>query len=338
MGSRQRKAHRKAELQRSATTAFFHELGLGLLAIPSAVLGLLVVAAFFQVAIEETEGILTGILAYGLALGATVVGFALVGWVATFLVGPMTVGWLGMFSGQIPAEFAPRARNHARAFANLLLMCIALWLGVLLFRHGVREGQANWAVEGIFLAAAGIVLGLAPAIPRFYFARKKGPVEAVDSERAIGLIISIALGIALSLAVSFTMTENRKPSGPKTVRPGRWVQGCVAKESTVCPVEEKHFFLATSAGRHYVDQRKLCGRLFFESEAGIKLREVRWGTLFREGVETYDKKTETKTRAIELNTGQKVVLRVSGAERQALLGSCHYKLRVRPPASKGEAR
>jgi hypothetical protein len=338
MASSQRK-QRRAQVNRGSAAAFFAELGRGILAVPSLALGLLVIAVFFQTAAESSSGVWQAIVAFGLAIAASLVGLLLVGWVAARVMGPAAAGWLGIFSGQVPEEFAPDQRNGSRALANLLLLGACLLLGSLLFRHGVREGELNWAIEGLFLAGSGVVLGLLPAVPRLRFAR--GPrglrPEPVESEGVITFIVAAALGVGLSLAVSFGVTEKWPRQGPRTLRPLVWHSGCVSQATELCPARARFTLVAAERGRYLVDLRDLCARLAFTAGDGRPVREVAWVELNRAGIETYDKEREIKTRVIDADAGQRIQLEVTterGEPGSIANKSCVFKVRYRLEAGK----
>lgn len=334
-----RRELRKTRVQRGSAAAFVTELGLGLLAVPSLALGLLVIAVFFQTAAESADGLWQAVIAFGLAVAASLVGLLLVGWVAARVLGPAAAGWLGIFSGQVPAAFAPRARNGSRALADLLVFAVCLLLGILLFRHGVREGELNWAIEGLFLAGSGVVLGLVPAVPRLRFARGPRGVtpEPMESEGVITFIVAAALGVGLSLAVSFGVTEKWPRQGPRTLRPLIWHSACVSQAAELCPARALFTLVAAERGRYLVDLRDSCARLAFSTEDGRPAREVAWADLHLAGIKTYDKEREIRTRAIDADAGQRIQLEVTterGKPGAIADRSCVFKVRYREEAGK----
>lgn len=327
----------------SAGAALLRELGLGLLAIPSVALGLLLIAVFFQVAAENSEGVGTAVIAFGLALAATGLGALLVGWVATLLLGPAAVGWLAMFSGQRPVEFGPGENNLGRGLANLAFAAIAAGLGLLLFRHGVTEGEQNWAIEGLFLAATALVLGLIPAVPRLYFAKRgaaRQATEEVSSDGVIGFVVAAAVGIGLSLALCFGVAEGRPQTGERALRPGTWHTGCVTgKQFKGCVAEARFTLVAREAElrrdappsadrwRLTLEQRGQCASVKLEAGDERPLREVPWSDLRRAQIKTYFPEHELRVRALDVAAGQRILLRVTTSANW-----CTFKVRYLPRA------
>lgn len=326
MGSK-RTQQRQAELRRSTLAALGRELGAGLLAIPSLVLGLLLIAIFFQTAAEYAVGVWQAIIAFAVALAATVIGLMLVGWVAALVLGPAAVGWVAMFSGQLPQEFAPGQRNGGRALANLMLAAICLPLGVLLFRHGVREGELNWAIEGLFLAGSGVILGLLPAIPRLYFSRwrPEAEPEPVEGEAVIAFIVAASLGVGLSLAVCFGFEGRQR--GEQQMRPGVWHTGCVTNYGDSCPPGATYVLLSKTRREHYIDLRGGCASVTFRPGDDRPVQEVEWVDLHRRGIETYNREREIRTRVVRLRAGQRILLEVKPPDEKRI---CSFKVRYRP--------
>jgi hypothetical protein len=329
MGSRQRR--QRVLRDRSGAASFFAELGRGLLAIPSLTIGLLLIAVFFQTAAEMAEGVWQAVVAFGVAIAVSVGALMLVGWVATVVIGPAAVGWLAIFAGQHPAEYGPSQRNGARALANLLLFASCGPLGVILFRHGAREGELNWAIEGLFLTAAAVVLGLGSAIPRLYFAAraKRSGVEPVESEGVIAFVITAMLGIGLSLGISMGFSEARSDSRERTMRPAIWHTACVRSEKLKsCVPQIAMTLVAAKQGVHRVDLRASCAvTLGFKPGDGRPLSELSWMELRRLKIVVYDKEREIRTRALQLAAGQRVLVEVTprGGE------GCVFKLRYHLP-------
>ncbi len=234
--------------------AFVKELGTGLLAIVGITLGLLLIAVFFEVAVDSIEAWWHPPLSLGLALGISL--FALAGVYAAVdaTLSRAAAGWLGMLAGRPAPGFSPGDSNGARALASLSLLLFCTVTGVMLFRHGAGAGAVNWAIEGLFLVAAGLVLGLVPIIPRLYFMRRhasygRGRKSAGASRRRgkrnagarfrftrerdsgdsrVSLFACLAiLGIGLSMAVAGTVASLRLRDGRAALAYGDWAEGCV---------------------------------------------------------------------------------------------------------------
>jgi hypothetical protein len=235
--------------------AFVKELGTGLVAIVGITLGLLLIAVFFEVGVDSIEAWWHPPLSLGLALGIS--GFALLGVYAAVdsTLSRAAAGWLGMLSGRPAPGFSPADGNGARALASASLLVFCAVTGLMLFRHGVSAGALNWAVEGLFLVAAGLLLGFLPIIPRLYFMRRhagvaapqhargrgrrkgrKGKARAMlqlggrlengDSRVAYFACLAI-LGIGLSMAVAGAVASFRLRDGRAALAYGDWAEGCV---------------------------------------------------------------------------------------------------------------
>ncbi len=147
------------------------ELGTSLLAMAALLLGLMLIKIFFGLAVSETTEVWQAPISFGLALAATGLGLAMVFVAVRATTSKMAEGWLGMLTGRVPPGHG-RGGDGLRGGMALALLAAAAYFGLLLFRKGAREGQLNWALEGLFLMASGVVFGLLPAIPLLYFARR----------------------------------------------------------------------------------------------------------------------------------------------------------------------
>ncbi|MCC6997975.1 MAG: hypothetical protein IT370_25400 [Deltaproteobacteria bacterium] len=145
------------------------ELGTNLLAMAALLLGLMLIKIFFGLAVSETSAVWQAPIAFGLALAATALGLTMVYAAVRATTSQMAEGWLGLLTGRVPPGYA-RGGDGLRGVMALALLGAACYFGLLLFRKGAREGELNWALEGLFLMAGGLVFGLLPAIPRLYFA------------------------------------------------------------------------------------------------------------------------------------------------------------------------
>lgn len=329
MGKKQ-KARTRALRNRSGAGSFLAELGLGLVAIPVLAIALLLIAVFFQVAAEMSEGVWQAVIAFGVAIAISVGALMLIGWIAVFLIGPAAIGWLAMFAGQLPEEFGAGQHNGARALANLVLFAGVAPLGFLLFRHGAREGELNWTIEGLFLLAISAVLGLGAAIPRLYFAgrAKHAKAEPMDAEGVVAFVITAMLGIGLSLGVSMGFGEARPVKKEQAMRAGKWHTRCVRAEPLKdCLPEVTLTLVAAGPGLHAVDTRAGCSvNLQFATDDRRPAPELRWIELRRLGIQVYDKEQEIRTRVLRLAAGERVRLRYT---RELRGESCFFKARYR---------
>ncbi len=206
---------------------------MGVVGIPATAFGVLLVGVFFQIGVEEATGWWQAVISLGLALTVTIVASALIAWVVDRTLTTASIGWMGIFSAKMPKAFGPRQGNGARFAANLTLIAITLPLGVMLFRYGVKEDQANIAIVGLFLAGGGVLFGLGSAVPRVYFAknsRSHRDVDDVDGENLTFFFVAAMVGVGLSLAVSFSRVDTSDKT--RTLKLGRSYQVCAvgAKE------------------------------------------------------------------------------------------------------------
>ncbi len=158
------------------------ELGTNLLAMAALLLGLMLIKIFFGLAVSETSEVWQAPIAFGLALAATGLGLAMVFVAVRATTSQMAEGWLGMLTGRVPPGHG-RDGDGLRGVMALALLAAAAYFGLLLFRKGAREGELNWALEGLFLMASGVVFGLLPAIPRLYFAARGGSGGGTGKQR-----------------------------------------------------------------------------------------------------------------------------------------------------------
>ena len=136
------------------------ELGLGAASIVGTTLGMLVIAVFYQVAIDMADSWWAWIIGLAIATGLAVVALGVIYMAMAATVAVSALGWGGMFAGRVPAGFGPGDRNLARAAGGLALFGLSAWAGIALYRAGLRAGQINWSTEGMMLVAAGVLFGL----------------------------------------------------------------------------------------------------------------------------------------------------------------------------------
>lgn len=219
------------------------EVGAALLALPAMALGLLLIAVFFQVAVEMSSAWWEWIVAMGVALGVSGVALAIIGLAVTVSARRMAVGWMGMFSGRVPAPYVRLDDARIAAWSGLAIAVIVIPLGLLLFRAGLGADMTNWSIAGLFFAAGGVLFGLLPAVPGFFFlrdtARRRPHDDEPNGEHLETFLVLAFLGVSLGLAVSFTFddrrqrdtaptNEERVASRPATTTPGRRFRaGCV---------------------------------------------------------------------------------------------------------------
>lgn len=267
------------------------ELGRNTLVIIATTLGLIAIAAFFEVAVEISTAWWEWII--GLTI-ATVVAFFALGIILVAIsssVGMTAVGWLGIFAGRVPPGFGRGANNLQRAIGNLALFGGAVYLGRRLYLHGDAEGELNWALEGLFLMGAGVLFGLLAAVPRLYFATKRGWGEVIrldglrpeSSRRAarrqrardegrdkdelpeaaenIAVLITLAmLGVGLSMAVVNSTFMLRTRDGRATLPYNDWLEGCIDRDRDLpeCSVDAIFSFTARRADRLRVEVSGQC--------------------------------------------------------------------------------
>lgn len=228
----------------------------------AATLGLLLIAAFYEVAIDTADVWWKWLVALPIATAVALVGLAIiyVGMDAT--AARTATGWLGMFAGRVPPGYGPGDGNLGAGVAGLVLFVAAAVLGVMLYRKGVGSGQLNWAIEGLALVGSGAVFGLAAAVPRLYFAcRASGDVvreiagghgrrhrgvnehdHAKSDERSVAtsgaegvtvLLTAGLLGVALSMCTANTVMHQRLRDGVATMPYADWLDGCVDADATL---------------------------------------------------------------------------------------------------------
>lgn len=348
----------KEPQKKSAARAFLWELGMGLLATPVFTLALLLVAVFFEVAADMSEALWQGVIAFAVVIAVAVLAASLVGFVALGVVGPAAVGWLGWLTGQRPREFGPEQHNGARALVNLLVFALCSGLGVLLFRHGVNEGQMNWAILGLFLTAGGTVFGLGSAVPRLVFfarghrnasskegasskedASSKGNAsskarvdEAVEGATGIAvLVVAATLGLGLSLGVSMAFSEaGWDTQRARVMRPKVWHKGCVSPAPTKkCQAKAELLLVAKKAGFHRVDLGDACSVLILEKGDSRPVVAGGWPELRRLGVRPVDVKSGIKTRLVRLAAGQRIRVVLTPAPHKAASLDKHCVFKVR---------
>ncbi len=314
---------------------FFKELGGGLLAIVAMTLGLLLIAVFFEVAVEESSEWWNWPIAFGLALTVTGVALFLIGGAAVYTCVEAALGWTGMLAGYRPEGFDRRAGNRTRAIADLMLFVLCGYLGLRLFRHGAAEGALNWAIEGLFFAGAGVVFGLLPLVPRLYFElsrkgrgaprqprRERGAKRAqaesgddkLDRKLGDGVVVLVglaALGIGLSMAVTNTTATLRMRDGRATLAYGDWADGCVGEID--CPSEEARLtIVAKRSGLIRVEYLGDCEFELLDGDGG-KLPTIDIETMARLGVpaKRYGEK-DRASRVFEAASGRSYQVRVTG--------------------------
>jgi len=260
------------------------ELGRNTLVIVGTTLGLIATAAFFEVGVDIASAWWEWVI--GLAIASVVAFFALaIIFAATSSsIGVTAVGWLGIFVGRVPPGFGRGDHNLQRAIGDLALFAGAAYLGRALYLHGDAEGQLNWALEGLFLIGAGVVFGLLAAIPRLYFATKRGrgEVVALDGLRPdrgrraarrqkarekgrdkqelpaaaedVAVLITLAmLGVALSMAVVNSVFKLRTRDGRATLPYNDWLEGCLDRDLPECSKDATFSFTARSRDRVRVE-------------------------------------------------------------------------------------
>ena len=278
---------------------FFRELTRGLIGIPATALGVLLIAVFFQVGAEEATGWWQAILSFGVALAVTAVAAAIIGWAADRVLATAAIGWFGLFSGRTPKEFGAKQKNGVRAAANLILLAISVPLGIMLFRRGVQQDMANWAITGLFFAGSGVLFGLGPAVPRIYFAsrgRDRRPLEDVDGQGVTGFFIAALIGVGLSLAVSFGLADD-SGKGPRVMRLGRSYQVCAVgkkeDESKICPKIARLIVpTAPSSKQWLIEYSGRCFPRVWQGETMIK--PMSWLQLRRLKIKTYEKTADNE--------------------------------------------
>ncbi len=222
------------------------ELAAGVLAIVAITLGLVVIAVINETAIEMATVWWQWIVGLAISGAISAVALAVIFAATLSTVGTMAAGWVGMLAGRVPAGFADRRANLGSGIGGLLLCAACGILGVVLYRAGLRDGNANWAVEGLFLAAGGMVLGVGPAIPRLYFAargagdpvekrskkqrwRNKRKNKESDGAGAGAAVVATAalLSIGLSMCTADLIATMDTRDGKATLRYGDWLEGCL---------------------------------------------------------------------------------------------------------------
>ncbi len=235
-------------------------------------LAVLVIAVFYDVALDLAGAAWEYAVGLAVATGLAVGALAVIHRGMTATVGRTAVGWWGMVAGRVPAGFGPGDRNAARAAGDVLAFAIATPAGLALAARGARDGQHGWSTAGLMLVAAGVVFGLIAAVPRLYFAHRQrgrrrddgrrddaapevakrgrrrgrgrgtrdGAPGASPADRAddVAVLVTAALlGIALSMCTASTLARWRERHGPRELARGDWLEGCAAVEpgADACP-------------------------------------------------------------------------------------------------------
>ncbi|MEB2312363.1 MAG: hypothetical protein OZ921_00575 [Sorangiineae bacterium] len=316
-----------ATASRGVVATFFAELTLGLTALPGLALGFLVIAAFFAATLESSETWWQAILGFGLVVVLSVVALAGISFVVARAFRPPMSGWLGMLSGGRPAEFAAEQHNGARAVADLLVFATLAPLGVVLYRHGVDVGQANWTVQGLFLAAGAALVGLGAAVPRFYFAaRAESAADSSEAAGSVRFVVAAVLGLGLSFGISMGLGGLRPQR--ELMRANLWHWRCVTDAAfTDCQEGATLKLVPPRAGLYAIDTKADCGfALRFLTPSGGPAPLLGESEQQRLGIALYDKGNETRTRVLRLAADEPVQLDYTYPVGH---GHCTFKVRYR---------
>lgn len=283
--------------------AFFKQLALGLVAIPVMVIGQAVIVAFFQTAFKDATALWEYAVGFVIALVLSTGAAALIAAMAAYVIAPAAAGWMGIFAGETPEDFASKS-NGARGAAHLALVAITVPLGILLFRYGVQEDYFSRAIMGLFLAGGGALIGLGGAVPSFYFARarrRRAKASALKADGVILFVTAALVGVALSMAVVVDQARN---VGPRAMRAGRWYSGCIkdaalGKTESDCPGVAT-FTIATAPADAYLQLEFKDCRVSLHDAAGMELKSFGWPELRRLRVKRYDPKTQTNLLLYDL--------------------------------------
>lgn len=231
MGATPSKAERKRARRRQAARhgrfkTFALELGkvaggVALIAV-ALVISSMVVEYPVTDAADAAEVVMAVVLGLGLLVGA----FFLAGWAVLDVGEDLAIGWVGLLSGEVPPRFAKGAPNAAKAAAHAVVLVGLLGAGAALLQAGVAQVELKRAIQGLLLALAALVYGLAPLIPRLVYWRRHAAATHDEPEdknpRAAIFMILAVLGLGLAMGADTVAWHLRARTGHVVLPYGDW--------------------------------------------------------------------------------------------------------------------
>lgn len=265
----------------------------------------------------STSGL--GAWAVAKAAFSALIGGAIAAAITRRLVTEIWTGWVGVLGGVVPTSLvADASRQRAVAVAYALGGLALAMLGTMSLRTGHASGSVVFSFYGLVLVLVGVAIGLAGAIPRLVFAKRRDapaqPDEAVA--RHVWLFLTLVLGaLGLSSGIAETMPEALHAATGVPLRPGTWSRGCVSTlefEDTPCPLERRYLVVADRDRDVRLEWELIPGRCELVVDDGERPRR-------------FD--DEAGWLGIPVVAGHDVVVTFVG---QAI-DACWYRVRMRPP-------